>query len=212
MDKKTGKIALFVVVAVAVGILVLPSTVTLFAGQHIWYQKERVPCQKCHADVADEFKSDENHHPPGSTYPISEACVVCHQVEPLYPGEVSKSKEKHAATLVPCDYCHNPEANAFGNDPHKKFIVNASNSSQLPNATEACVACHTHARVQINFTWNKYMTFAFGANESANRNDTETVYYWNATQPFGANGTEKHIVKNYNAYNTTWGNYSPPER
>jgi hypothetical protein len=136
------KIALVAFVLLALGILILPSTVTLFAGQHTWYYKEALPCEKCHADIADEFRSASNYHPPGSTYPIWQACVLCHQVEPLYPGDVDFSASKHAATVVPCDYCH-WEARAFNNDPHYEFVKKAENDNQMPNGTEACVACHT---------------------------------------------------------------------
>ncbi len=201
MEKKLVRIALVAMAVLAIGILVLPSTITLFAGQHTWYYKEALPCEKCHADVADEFQSSANYHPPGNTYPVWEACVLCHQVEPLYPGDVSQSAGKHAATVVPCDYCHYPEANAFDNDPHKPFIDAADTSTQMPNATEACVACHTHAEVKINFTWKKYMTFAFEVNENADRDTLANAEeLWNVTESFGANGTETHYVVDYGAY------------
>jgi len=205
MEKKIVRLALVALAILAVGILVLPSTITLFAGQHTWYYKEALPCEKCHADVADEFRSAQNYHPPGNTYPIWEACVLCHQVEPLYPGDVSYEKQKHAATTVACEYCHYPEANAFDNDPHWQFVKSAEADPLLPNGTEACVACHTHAEVHINFTWMKYMTFGFDVNASANRTDPWTAgeYLWkeNATfVPFGAAAEETHLVIDYGAY------------
>ncbi len=201
MEKKVVRIALVLLAVFAIGVLVLPSTMTLFAGQHTWYYKEALPCEKCHADVADEFQSSANYHPPGNTYPVWEACVLCHQVEPLYPGDVSASEGKHAATVVPCDYCHTPEANAFENDPHKPFVDAAEKDDQMPNGTEACVACHTHAEVKINFTWKKYMTFAFEVNATADReNMTSAETLWSATDDFGANGTETHYVVDYGAY------------
>ncbi|MFW6186333.1 MAG: hypothetical protein ACOC5C_06600 [Halobacteriota archaeon] len=210
MEKKVVRIALVLLAVFAIGILVLPSTMTLFAGQHTWYYKEALPCEKCHADVADEFQSSANYHPPGNTYPVWEACVLCHQVEPLYPGDVSQSEGKHAATVVPCDYCHYPEANAFDNDPHYPFVEAAEDDDQMPNGTEACVACHTHAEVKINFTWKKYMTFAFEVNAEGDRTDAnalggDSAYgtsasIWNATDDFGANGTETHYVVDYGAY------------
>ncbi len=205
MERKIVRIALVLLAVFAIGVLVLPSTMTLFAGQHTWYYKEALPCEKCHADVADEFQSSANYHPPGNTYPIWEACVLCHQVEPLYPGDVSKSAGKHAATVVPCDYCHTPEANAFENDPHLPFVKAAEDDDQMPNGTEACVACHTHAEVKINFTWKKYMTFAFAVDADANRNDpnfegTDASGLWYNTTDFGADGEETHFVVDYGAY------------
>lgn len=197
---RNGKFVLLLLAIMAIGVLVLPSTVTLFAGQHTWYDKGALPCEKCHADVADEFQSSANHHPGD--------CVMCHQVEPLYPGDVSAAEGKHAATVVPCDYCHYPEANAFDNDPHYPFVKAADEDDQLPNATEACVACHTHANVEINFTWKKAMTFGFTANATADRQKQTTEDLWDPTQDFGANGTETHYIWEYQAFNNS--NHTQP--
>jgi len=62
MDSK--RIALMAIAVVAIGIFALPSTVSLFNGQHSWYDltdysegHTTVPCEKCHADIADEMDS-----------------------------------------------------------------------------------------------------------------------------------------------------------
>lgn len=144
--------------------------------------------------------------------------MLCHQVEPLYPGDVSYEKKKHAATVVPCEYCHYPEAKAFDNDPHYEFVKQAETDTQMPNGTEACVACHTHARVEINFTWMKYMTFGFETNVSADRSDPWLAgeYLWNLAfnGNFSANDTESHYVWEYGAYNDSSHTqvYVPPPR
>lgn len=195
MDKKAARLMLLAFSFLALGILVLPSTVTIFAGQHTWYYKEALPCEKCHADIADEKTSPNNYHT--GCYPVWTGCVLCHQVEPLYPGDVSLSEGKHAATVVPCDYCHWPEANAFDNDPHYPFVKAAEGDDQMPNGTESCVACHTHASVKINFTWKKYMAFDATVNASADRNDMENL--WTISE-FEAQGEETHFVVDYGAY------------
>lgn len=210
MEKKVVRIALVALAVLAIGVLVLPSTMTLFAGQHTWYYKEALPCEKCHADVAEEFSSAANYHPPGATYPIWEACVLCHQVEPLYPGDVNYNEGKHAATIVPCDYCHWPEANAFTNDPHLPFVQTAENDNLMPNGTEACVACHTHAQLDISFEWMKYMTFEFQVNASADRelDTTDEANFWtniahHSTYEYGfgaMSDVDQHIIIDYGAY------------
>ncbi|MFP3909158.1 MAG: hypothetical protein ACLFVX_04795, partial [Archaeoglobaceae archaeon] len=93
--------------------------------------------------------------------------------------------------------CHHPEANAFDNDPHYPFVKAAEDDDQMPNGTEACVACHTHASIKINFTWKKYMTFDATANASADRNDVENIWIMSE---FGAEGNETHFVVDYGAY------------
>ncbi|HID42904.1 MAG TPA: hypothetical protein EYP30_03870 [Archaeoglobaceae archaeon] len=202
MKNDIAKFAVVVVAFMALSILVLPSTVTLFAGQHTWYYKEALPCEKCHADVAAEFSSSSNYHPPGAVYPVWEACVLCHQVEPLYPGDVNEGVGKHAATVVACEYCHWQEANAFDNDPHFEFVKTAEQDDLMPNGTEACVACHTHTRIEANFTWMKYMSFGFRVNPEGDRNNPAEAgeRLWFATEEFGANGTETHYIWEYAAY------------
>jgi hypothetical protein len=172
--------------------------------------------RKCHADVAAEFQSSSNYHPPGATYPVWEACVLCHQVEPLYPGDVNYAEQKHAATIVPCDYCHWPEANAFEQDPHYEFILVAEDDPMFPGATEACVACHTHARLDISFEWMKYMTFEFKVKNPDKGRDYEQSGWnaadlWENVAHYGYNGTDfgtgfnahsydYHYVFDYGAY------------
>jgi len=47
------------IAVVAVGLFALPSTVSLFSGQHRWYNisgtGNEIPCIKCHADIYDEY-------------------------------------------------------------------------------------------------------------------------------------------------------------
>jgi len=60
----SNKVALMVIAVVAIGIFALPSTVSLFSGQHTWYNLNdtgsQVPCEKCHADIDDEMISTDN--------------------------------------------------------------------------------------------------------------------------------------------------------
>jgi len=61
----TNKIALLAIAIVAIGIFTLPSTVSLFSGQHSWYDLSgggnQVPCEKCHADIATVYQNAFAH-------------------------------------------------------------------------------------------------------------------------------------------------------
>ncbi|RLI89037.1 MAG: hypothetical protein DRO98_01860 [Archaeoglobales archaeon] len=65
-----GKLAVVLVSLMALGIIVLPQTVSMLAGQHYWYKldvkgtawESEVPCEKCHADIADEMGSALGSH------------------------------------------------------------------------------------------------------------------------------------------------------
>ena len=95
----------------AVGIFALPSTLSLFAGQHVWYDLSgginEVPCEMCHADVAAEMQSEANGAHRNLT------CAMCHRTPfnnyTYASGESSGStpgKEAHAAAVIECMHCH----------------------------------------------------------------------------------------------------------
>ena len=139
-----GQKALLLIIAfTALGVVVLPQTVSMFAGQHYWYTLSsspgeedfggQVPCEKCHADVADEMSQLVTIH-SGETGYGRMKCTYCHRTFnldnnakggqiPINQTYYSKyyytyatvkqsyeqyepGKEAHAATTVPCMYCH----------------------------------------------------------------------------------------------------------
>ena len=104
------KIVLLSLAVVASGIFTLPATVSLFAGQHVWYDlspdENDVQCEKCHADVAAEMSCTGPH--------ASMECWYCHKTANLTgftyaSGDGTGStpgKEAHAASTVECMACH----------------------------------------------------------------------------------------------------------
>ena len=215
---------LIMVAVVAIGIFALPGTIAMFGGQHNWYDLSPnshgqggwggndVPCEKCHADVADELSNSGIHE--------NFTCAMCHRTaftnytyargnftygaawQGTIPGE-----EAHAASTVACMDCHDgnrdggaghslypgvwdPEiadasecgischasnnynatvfsASGFGLTPwgpdtgekaaHLAFVwgANGTNSTLMEGTNEACIACHTHVAIDINWT-HKY--------------------------------------------------------
>jgi len=106
-----NKMVLMSIAIVAIGIFTLPITVSLFSAQHTWYDlsggPNDVPCEKCHAEIADEMRSDDNGVHRDLT------CAMCHRTiftNYIYgSGEGSGStagKEAHAASTVECMDCH----------------------------------------------------------------------------------------------------------
>ncbi len=123
MRSKGAKLFVVLLALVTIGFLVLPSVVTLFAGQHFWYSLSEsgndVPCEKCHADIADEMKQIAGPH-TGETGFGRFDCEYCHRVFPIEDqtsnfreytyasgdnGAVP-GNESHAASTVACMYCH----------------------------------------------------------------------------------------------------------
>ncbi|RUM34410.1 MAG: hypothetical protein DSY33_02235 [Archaeoglobus sp.] len=142
------KPVLLVIVLIAVGSLVMPQTVSLFAGQHWWYNisgtGNQVPCQKCHADIYEEMRLHIGPHTGETGYVFQ--CQLCHRtaftgfsyatvnqssVTSVYPG-----KQAHAASTVRCLTCHG----AYGNTAHVSYYLNTL-------GVQACYACHGNPSV-----------------------------------------------------------------
>ena len=214
----TGKLILAAVVLLAIGVLVLPSTVSLFVGQHQWYDIDpsgnQIPCQKCHADVFAELNNSPYHINQGTPGVADEQdCIFCHQANTSITyasGDGTSARaglEAHAASTIECMYCHGdtgtgaPVAGGFGlsnlaNDTgayaaHKDFVDSAAlNSDILLAENEACIACHTHVAVKINFTHYGAMEFDVVWDE------TLGMY---ATRNYSINTSTKVV-------NVIWGN------
>jgi hypothetical protein len=147
---ESKRIALLTIAVVAIGIFALPSTMSLFAGQHVWYdlsgKGNEVPCEKCHADVAAEMESLLGPHTGETGYGRME-CEYCHRVFPIVNKNASfdtyiyasgngtgaePGKEAHAASTVPCMYCHSGEEAGIVTPQAKAWHDNESD----------CLYCH----------------------------------------------------------------------
>jgi len=117
----SNKMVLIAVAIVAIGIFALPSTVSLFSGQHSWYglntAGNQIPCEKCHMDIQDEMKHDLN----GVHTTLDAPGCDCHRVtgSALLPpdtrigtgvasgdGGTTPGTTAHAAATIACMICH----------------------------------------------------------------------------------------------------------
>jgi hypothetical protein len=59
-----SKVLMLSVAVIAIGLFALPSTLSMFAGQHSWYdpKNDGVPCQKCHFLEEDELSASTGPH------------------------------------------------------------------------------------------------------------------------------------------------------
>ncbi|MFP3909087.1 MAG: hypothetical protein ACLFVX_04430 [Archaeoglobaceae archaeon] len=133
---RTSKLVIFFLALVAIGFLALPSTVSLFAGQHYWYNLEGsgsdIPCKKCHADIYAEMDTHVGPH-SGETYIDSAKyspgghqsmgnfpCFYCHtwyytnnQHASVEGTTVVAGEEAHAASTVSCIACHRGQEEVY---------------------------------------------------------------------------------------------------
>ena len=120
MFSLSSRLAVMLIAVVAVGLIALPNTVSLFAGQHYWYAVNdtgnNVPCEKCHADVFEELNQSIGatgfHDFNGNNIADKNDCAACHRNDAsiTYASDNGtkwvSGKEAHAASVVACMLCH----------------------------------------------------------------------------------------------------------
>jgi len=197
------KMVFAIMAIVFLGIVALPYAVSLFTGQHTWYDLSGgygSKCVKCHADIYGELSAG-GHHKNIVGVDDGEECLVCHRAnESIIYANASRSrggKEAHAASTINCGYCHFNSSNptgapvaggfrlsdyyeTYGNDTganasHYSFVVQSRDANILQNESESCIACHTSIRVKINFN------VTTEARIEVNNSYDEMPSYWNIT-------------------------------
>ena len=77
---------------------------------------------------------------------------------------------------------------------HRQFVLDAMNDTTMAGANEACIACHTHVAVKLNWTHVRSLTFDIGI---GNPKTTDSgVHNWSMNN-WEMNGTVNVLV---------WGN------
>jgi len=115
-----NKIILIGMAILAVGLIALPQTFALFAGQHDWYPVsgndvdaiKGVPCMKCHADVRQQMDAMAAGSPHmTAAFDGSDGCILCHVAAEMNKNPSlliggAASDDLHAAAAPECLDCH----------------------------------------------------------------------------------------------------------
>ena len=192
-----SKVLLLSVAVIAIGLFAMPSTLSLFSGQHTFYNGSDVKCEKCHQDIYNELQTGSS-----SAHTSLNQCQGCHKTGTLtnlvpYNGtggnitvetNVTGTESAHAAVTMECIACHQGvDEELLGADAaHGKFYQNSSYTANasaglttqnqtavaLKGANTACVGCHTHA--VVNITWTRTTGYNMTVDASGNEK-------WNIT-------------------------------
>ncbi len=160
-----GRTVLLAFSVFVVGLLAMPTTLSLLSGQHTFYGgndyigTDTVQCKNCHSNIWTELQGTDEFNPPPHNAGMFLECKGCHRSGNLTDFTfilndvgISGNKEQnlngaHAAITVDCTFCHDMVA-ANITDPdeaHKPLYDAAISESLLKGANEACTVCHTDA-------------------------------------------------------------------
>lgn len=149
-----NKMVLIGIAIISVGLIALPQTFALFAGEHDWYNVngnnvdaiKGVPCAKCHADVRAQMDAMTVGAAHKTTaFDGSDGCILCHVAaeENKYPSDTfeiggATSANLHAAAAPQCMDCHgdNKLGYNFASAPQGVSIFGNTYSGNNPNNSE----------------------------------------------------------------------------
>lgn len=176
------RIILLSIAVVVVGLFALPNTLSLFAGQHTFYNGTEVDCHKCHDDIYEEMSSNSFGTSSAHTVNKLKDCMGCHKTGsltnvPLGNGtfgsmetNITANPDAHAAVTLECVACHTAvHARINGSDEahqpyYNKSLSDNSSLPALKGANEACIGCHTH--ITVNITWRRTRGYNIDVNET----------------------------------------------
>jgi len=204
-----SKILLLSIAVISVGLFAMPSTLSLFAGQHTFYNGSSVNCGKCHLDIITEASSQGGNYTHKTILSNTgrAQCAVCHTTGSVSDVPIGKNTSNagnyiydtktlnvtnnsavHAAVTVACISCHtNVSTELQGSAEAHGAFYNASaadssgnNTNILTGGNEACVGCHTH--IWVNVTWKRSVGYELLVNESVSGTYVINITAVNATQ------------------------------
>ena len=138
------KIFLFLFTIFMIGVIALPSTLSIFLGQHNWYYLDNptsdVPCQKCHADIYEELNQSSYHTNWGVAKKAdTKDCEACHRgntsINYADSYQSQFGDKAHAASSINCGYCHFNTSNMHN-------VVHGNLSNYLNYTAPTCSLCH----------------------------------------------------------------------
>jgi hypothetical protein len=180
------------IAVIAIGMLMLPQTLSMFSGQHTWYDPEGrgIPCDKCHflemAELASGphsliyaqlYNSSASYGGTsgkvgGATFwggdRVNDRCYGCHQVGNNASGEGewdNRDDVVHAAVTIACTDCHPWVAGALDRtiSSHREFYNNL-NLTEEGTLVGGNEACiGCHTSSGVNISWTRYEKIEFAA-------------------------------------------------
>jgi hypothetical protein len=138
---KINNFALIAIALVGIGLFVLPSTLSMFAGQHSWYDPNNngIPCTKCHFLEMEELSTSGGPHSPNYNSILNSSAVYNFTAGAGFNG--STDFWGGAATNDRCYGCHQVTGSS---NPASPLYDSWANQNDTVHAAVAvlCTDCH----------------------------------------------------------------------
>jgi hypothetical protein len=145
---------LLAIAIIGMGLFILPSTLSMFGGQHSWYEPQEIDCSKCHIIEYEEMSSGAyGVHSPHRTADTTFECTDCHNVSMnmtyYATGQKGDHTSAHAVTTVSCLACHGDlfsNGTTCGTTCHYPLSPGLNVMHELVKKNEwnhsTCIKCH----------------------------------------------------------------------
>lgn len=168
------QVLILAIAIIAIGLFILPSTLSMFVGQHQWYSVKNSSdmeelCAKCHADEVESWEANIVNGGAHATfdvnYPGVSGCTICHQI-----NETILEDYNLDASLDGYEF---EDFTQFGFDSATDEASFRWRNQTTPHAAIKvdCADCHYNATVQLSKPDSAHSDFY---NQSTN-NATESA-------------------------------------
>ena len=148
------QVLILAIAIVAIGLFILPSTLSMFVGQHTWYSVKspddmEALCVKCHKPEVDEWNANiaagGAHATFYDNYPDVSGCTICHQINET----ILENYDLNITTLTGYGF---EDFTQFGFDNTTDASAFKWRNQSTPHAAIKvdCADCHYNATVQLS--------------------------------------------------------------
>lgn len=151
-----SQVLILAIAIIAIGLFILPSTLSMFVGQHTWFSVKNPGdmedlCAKCHQPEVNEWNTNlangGAHATFATNYPETSGCTICHQINETILLEY----ELNITTLTGYGF-EDFTQEGLDNMSNAADFEGKWRSQSTPHAAIKvdCADCHYNATVQLS--------------------------------------------------------------
>lgn len=149
-----SQVLILAIAIIAIGLFILPSTLSMFVGQHTWFSVKNpddmvLLCAKCHQPEVDEWEANRvaggAHATFWTEYPETSGCTICHQINET----ILEDYDLNITTITGYGFEDFTQF-GFDNTTNASDFVWRNQSTPHAAIKVDCADCHYNATVQLS--------------------------------------------------------------